>query len=145
MAPDSELAAGELISPNPEGSYFWQQLADGHVVLPHCSTCDEAFFYPRVLCPRCGSRAVDWIPASGAGTLYAFCVHYRSGAPGLRDATPFATAVVDLAEGPRVMGFLLDVPEDPERIRCDVPVVAEPIAVGDGKNALAFRPVTPFQ
>jgi len=135
---------GQPVSPSPEGEPFWQALAEHRLSLPRCRACTRTFFYPRAICPRCGSRELEWVTASGNGTLYSFCVHFRSFIPGLADAAPFATALVDLDEGPRVTGFLVGVPEDPELIECGVRVRAEFLDTGDGTSMLAFRP-TPQQ
>ena len=127
-----------VISPSPDGSRFWAALAEGRLVLPYCLACDSVFFYPRGHCPRCGSRSIDWTESTGTGTIYSFCVHYRSAAPGLDEAVPFVTVLVDLDEGPRLMGFLADAPADPEQIRCGTRVLARPLSLPDGRAALAF-------
>lgn len=75
-------------------------------------------------------------------------MHYRSAVPGLDEAVPFVTVLVDLDEGPRLMGFLADPPEhllahppeDPEQIRCGTRVLARPLRLPDGHAALAFAP-----
>lgn len=129
------------VSPNPEGAPFWAALGEHRLDLPWCVDCDAAFLYPRVLCPACGSRDVEWRTASGLGTLHSFCVISQSAVPGLKEAVPLATGLVALAEGPRVMAFLRGFPEDPELIRCDVPVRATYVDGADGATLLAFEPV----
>lgn len=131
-----------LLSPNPEGAPFWHALAEQRLELQRCADCGRLIFYPRGICPRCGGRDLDWERLSGRGTLYSFCVHYRTFLPALEPALPFATALVDLPEGARVTGFLVGVPDDPERIRCGIGVHAEFLAVTEGIGALAFRPDT---
>ena len=53
-------------------------------------------FYPRVAVPGTGEQDLDWVPASGRGTVYAITVNRA------RDAT-YNVALVDLVEGPRMM------------------------------------------
>lgn len=129
-----------VVSPTPDAAPFWDAAAEHRLVIPRCTVCEEFFFYPRAHCPRCGSRAVEWVEASGTGTLYSFCMQYRSAVPGLTDAGPFVTALVDLDEGPRLMAFLTGVPADPEQITCGVRVAVEFLDVADGQAVLAFRP-----
>jgi uncharacterized OB-fold protein len=138
-----DSALRPVIAPGPEGRPFWEGLQRGVVTLPRCTACDRLFFYPRPLCPECGSRELSWEEVSGRGRLEAFCVHYHSALPGLAEAVPFATALVRLAEGPRLMGFLLGVPEDPEQIRCGIELQARFVAGADGATALGFEPVPP--
>lgn len=128
------------LSPAPDASAFWEAAARHVLVLPHCDTCDAPFFYPRIVCPSCGTRELTWVEASGDGTLHSFCVHFHSSEEGLSAAVPFATALVDLEEGPRLMTFLVGVPEDPEQIRCGVPGRIEYVDVDGGHTVLAFRP-----
>lgn len=62
-----------------------------------CGGCRALLGYPRVLCPGCGSRALEWERSAGAGTVYsATVVHTREGDHGV--------LLVDLDEGVRVMG-----------------------------------------
>jgi uncharacterized protein len=62
-----------------------------------CGGCAALLGYPRVLCPACGSRALEWEHLDGTGTVYsATVVHTREGAHGV--------LLVDLDGGVRVMG-----------------------------------------
>ncbi len=128
------------ISPAPDAAPFWEAASRHELMLPHCTTCDSEFFYPRTLCPGCGSRDLEWREASGDGTLHSFCVHYQSSAPGLADGVPFATALVDLDEGPRLMAFLVGVPDDPELIEVGGRLRVEFHDLADGHTVLMFRP-----
>jgi uncharacterized protein len=131
------------VLPSPEGARHWAAAAERRLEIPHCDDCDTAFFYPRPLCPACGSRNVGWMVSSGRGTLHSFCVQYRSGVPGLAEAAPFVTALVDLDEGPRLMSLLVDVPADPEWLRCDTPVEVAYLELTDRISLPVFRPAAP--
>src|SRR5439155_447180 len=64
---------------------------------------------------------LEWVQASGRGTLHTFTVVNR----GARDfplGTPYVIAIVELAEGPRLMTNLVDVETDPARLRIGMPV-----------------------
>lgn len=128
-----------VVSPAPDGEQFWAALREHRLELPYCDDCDSAFFYPRAICPRCGGRAIRWVRSNGRGTLYSFCVQYRSAIPGLT-SSPFVTALVDLDEGPRLMGFLVGVPDDPEQIRCGTRVEAGFADLEAGQTVLTFTP-----
>ena len=49
-------------------------LAEGRLRLQRCDGCNRHIFYPRVLCPHCGSDSLTWVDASGRGTVYATTV-----------------------------------------------------------------------
>ena len=51
--------------PNPETKPFWDAAADGRLLLKRCRSCGEAHYYPRTLCPFCGSGETEWQPAAG--------------------------------------------------------------------------------
>ena len=53
-------------------------------------------FYPRVAVPGSGETDLEWVPASGDGSVYSITVNRtREGS--------YNVALVDLAEGPRLM------------------------------------------
>lgn len=95
---------------------FWEGAKEGKLMLPRCNDCNRVHWYPRILCPFCYSRSISWFEASGEGTLYSFAVQQRAFAPGWKDEGPYVTCFIDLNEGDRMFGVLLDVdvskPED---------------------------------
>lgn len=126
-----EPAAPRLVSPvrtgkaapvpTPETQPFWDGTAAGELRIQRCLDCRGAYFYPRPLCPRCGSAAVEWFTASGQATLYSYIISHRP-APGFEAESPYAIAVVQLAEGPRMMTSLVGVPATPEALVLDMPL-----------------------
>ena len=66
----------------------------------------SAIFYPRVLCPVCGSTSLAWETSGGRGTVYATTAVYH------RDCNPHNVALVDLEEGFRMMSRIEGVPAD---------------------------------
>jgi uncharacterized OB-fold protein len=105
--------------PTPETRPFWDGCAVGELRIQRCLDCNLAYFYPRPVCPGCGSARVDWFTASGAATLYSYVINYRP-APGFEDEVPYAIAVVELAEGPRMMTSLVGIPASPDALVLDM-------------------------
>lgn len=128
------------ILPSPEARPFWDAARRHELVLPHCRACDEEFFYPRTSCPHCGSRDLDWHRASGRGVLHTYCIHFQTGDPADREHLPFVTAIVELAEGPRLMSYLVDVQPRPDAIRCGIDVVVRFVDLPDGHSLPVFAP-----
>jgi uncharacterized OB-fold protein len=91
-------------------------------MLPKCQACGHVFWYPRVACPRCHTRGIGWIQASGRGTLHAFEVGYQSFNKAFKVAPPYVLAMIELAEGPRMLSNLINVEADPRTLKCDMPV-----------------------
>ena len=105
--------------PTPDTQPFWDGCARGALMLQRCRDCGEPYFYPRPLCPECGSTDVEWFAASGLATLYSYVINYRP-APGFEADAPYAIAVVQLAEGPRMMTNIVGVENTPENLILDM-------------------------
>lgn len=78
----------------------------GKLGFQRCRDCGRAVFYPRVLCPHCGSGALEWEESTGRGTVCATTAVHR------RDAEPYNVILVDLDEGFRMMSRVEDVPAE---------------------------------
>ena len=122
----------------PEAAEFWAATAEGRLLLARCDDCGVVIWYPRPLCPDCGSLRTSWSEASGRGILYTFTVVHRSQVPGYRDALPYVVAYVELAEGPRVLTNIVDCPPDEVAIGMPVRVVFHD--TGKGSALFRFRP-----
>lgn len=107
--------------PTPDTKPFWDGAAAGELRLPRCGDCDLVFFYPRSICPGCSSTTINWFAASGRGTLHSYLIAHRP-ARGFEAEVPYAVAVVQLAEGPRLMSSIVGVPNDTEHLELDMPV-----------------------
>ena len=89
--------------------------------IQRCLACQEAFFYPREICPRCSSSSVEWFECSGRATLYSYVIEHRP-APGFADDVPYVVALVELEEGPRMMTNIVGIKPDPELLTLDMPL-----------------------
>ena len=73
---------------------YWAAASDGKLAIRAASPAKSPYFYPRPLCPLCGSADTEWMTASGKGKIYSYSI--------IRNAKrPTAAAIVELAEGPR--------------------------------------------
>lgn len=113
-------------TPTPETRHFWEGTRRQQLLLQRCEACAHTYFPPRPFCPRCNSRSVATVPASGRATLYSYVISHRP-APGF--TPPFSIAVVTLEEGPRMMTNVVGCPQTPEALELDMPleVVYEPL------------------
>lgn len=107
--------------PTPETEPFWTGCASGELRLQRCQQCREFYFPPRPFCPACWSGDVAWEAVSGRGTLHSYLINYRP-APGYESDLPYAIAIVQLDEGPRLMSNIVDVENDPENLILDMPL-----------------------
>ncbi|MEW1973849.1 OB-fold domain-containing protein [Microbacterium profundi] len=103
----------EDLSPQTAPSVVFDAFAaEGILAFQECPECSRAVFPPRVLCPRCGSGTLEWKSSTGIGTVYS-CTTISP-----RDGQPYTVALIDLAEGYRMMSTVTD-------------PLGEPVSIGD--------------
>jgi uncharacterized OB-fold protein len=93
----------DLPAPDETTEPFWAGTREGVLRIKRCCRCHRAHFYPRPFCPHCWSDEVLWEDASGLATLYTWSVVHVNDLPPFPERVPYVAAVVDLAEGPRMM------------------------------------------
>ncbi|MFP4511670.1 MAG: Zn-ribbon domain-containing OB-fold protein [Acidimicrobiales bacterium] len=133
MPPDRPLP-----QPTPETQHFWDGTRAGELRLQRCSDCEHVYFPPRPFCPTCSSRSVEVFAASGRATLYSYVIHHRD-APGF--TAPYSIAVVELAEGPRMMTNIIGCDQTPDALDLDMELEVTFEPVSDEVTLPLFRPV----
>ena len=91
----SPLAVGEE-------AQWYEFCRERRLMIQKCIDCDSYQFPPRSVCQECLASDVEWVEASGSGTVFTFTIQYR-GRPNFDDQTPYAIVMIDLDEGPRMM------------------------------------------
>ena len=117
---------------NPETKPFWEAAAQGRLLIKKCLACGRVHFYPRAICPFCGSDKTEWVTASGRGTVYSYSVMRRV-------PVPYALAYVTLEEGVSMMTNIVDCDLDAIRIGQRVTVAFKPSE--GGPPVPMFRPM----
>ena len=123
--------------PTPETQHYWDGAAAGKLLLQSCTACKHVYFPPRPFCAVCGSREVSVVEASGKATLHSYVIHHRK-VPGF--TPPYAIAVVELAEGPRMMTNIIDSPQTPEALVLDMQLEVAFEKLDDKISLPVFRP-----
>lgn len=106
-------------NPIPTSEAFWAATKEHKLMLQRCAN-GHVFYYARTHCPDCLSRELEWIEASGRGTLYSFTVCERAQSPEFEADVPYTVAAIALEEGPRMTSLLVDTP--PAAVKCDMAV-----------------------
>ncbi|MHA6770312.1 Zn-ribbon domain-containing OB-fold protein [Sphingobium ummariense] len=91
---------------SPESQAYWEAAEREELLLRHCQDCARAHYYPRTICPLCGSENTAWRTSPGTGVVYAYSIARRG------PATPFAIGYVTLDEGVAILTNFIDVDED---------------------------------
>ena len=103
------------------GAEFYERAATtGALHLQRCDACSTWRHPPRIRCAACGSDAWAWHPVAGTGRLFTWTVTHRATDPAFADELPYAIVVVELDEGPRIVGNVVGIA--PAELRLDLPV-----------------------
>lgn len=111
-------------------------------MLQHCGPCAAAYFPPSPYCPQCLSDDVEWQVASGRGRLHTYVIAHRP-APGFDAEVPYAIAIVELDEGPRMMSNIVGIPNTPECLVLDMELRVTFESRGDDMRVPVFGPAGP--
>lgn len=125
----SDIGAPQSAAAQACDQRYFGALAEGRFEIPRCTGCGKFHFYPRVLCPHCGSQALEWQAPSGRGVVYSVTIVRKGG-----DAD-YTVALVDLDEGPRLMSRVVGTPV--EQV-CIGMAVRSRIDTVDGAPLLVF-------
>jgi uncharacterized protein len=128
----------DLPTVEDESRPYWEAAADGRLLIKRCHACGAAHHYPRPFCPACWSEDVSWEQASGKGILYTYSTVFRNDLQPFATWGPYIAAVVELAEGPRLMTNLVDCNPDDAHVGMAVEVAYRPLT--DELAAPVFRP-----
>ena len=114
-------------------AHWRQSLAEGRFLLQRSPADGRHFYPPRVIAPTPGGEALEWVEASGRGTVYS--VTMISPKP---PADPYNVVLVDLAEGPRIMSRAEGLPA--AEVTIGMPVQARIDKQEGGEPILLFVP-----
>ena len=124
----------------PFNEWFWTSGADGRLRIQGCGDCGQLVHPPAPICPSCRSTSHAPTEVSGRATVVGLTINQHPWLPGFDP--PYVIAVVELAEGPRLLTNLVGVEPDPELLPLDLPVEVVYDTVGDVTLPM-FRPVVP--
>ncbi len=122
------------LKPVPERTHeskpYWDGLMAGRLLVQKCGRCGKLRHYPRPLCDACFSFDVEWIEASGRGTVHSWTIAHHAFNPGFKDELPYVLVTVDLAEGVRMQAPLRGVEDNHIRIGLPVRIAFETPTAG---------------
>ena len=132
----TERREKSFLDPPEESAPFFDGAREHRLLIQRCTSCGKHQFYPRKVCIACGDTDVEWVEASGKGTVHTFTVVHR-GIPGWVEDGPYVAAVIDLEEGARMTSNVVDC--TPRDVTVGMPV--DVTFVDEGKYVLPrFRP-----
>ncbi|MGM7679410.1 Zn-ribbon domain-containing OB-fold protein [Microbacterium sp. A94] len=124
--------------PTPETQFYWDKVSERELWIQRCLTTGKHFFYPKLYSPFVLGGPTEWVRVSGKATLHSYNIMHRP-SPGFEERLPYAIAVVELAEGPRMMTNIVGVENTPEALQLDMELEVA-FEERDGVVLPVFRP-----
>ncbi len=96
----------------PEGvARFWREIPQRYnFIANQCNSCKRVFFPPRESCPQCRRKSygnmVD-LKLSGKGTVETYTIIHVA-PQSFENQAPYAVAIIQLDEGPRITAQIVD-------------------------------------
>ena len=125
---------------NPWAKPFWEAARKEKLIIQKCQDCNNHIFYPRIACPHCFSDKVEWVEASGKGTVYSYTVVTNNAPSAFIADMPFVIAIVKLEEGVQMLSNIIKC--NPDDVVCDMPVEVTFEKLDEEFTLPKFRPAT---
>ena len=99
---------------DPVAGPFFEAAAEMRLSVQKCDACGALRWPPLPRCPDCHARETTWVEAAASGTIWSFVTYHRAFQASLKDQIPYTVAMVQLDDGPYMVGRLsLDDDEHP--------------------------------
>lgn len=111
---------------NRDNAGFWEGVHAHRLLIQHCTACGTLRFPWLPGCNACGSSEWDTVEAAGEGTVFSHVVMHHPPFPAFSEdgeGGPYAVALIELAEGVRMVSNVIGVPYD--KVRVGMPVRLE--------------------
>ena len=92
--------------PTPVSQAYWEGCRSGQLLIQYCPQCSRYQFYPRSICTQCMSDKLDWVQATGQGTVETWTIVRRPVSEAYAAQAPFVLALIRLDEGPVMMSHV---------------------------------------
>jgi uncharacterized OB-fold protein len=125
---------------NRDNAGFWAGVAERRLLIQRCTRCATLRFPWLPGCNACAGQEWDTVEASGEGTVFSHVVVHHPSFPAFDpsgEGGPYAVALIELAEGVRIVGNVTGVPYD--KVRVGLPVRLEFLRTDPDLELPVFR------
>jgi hypothetical protein len=117
---------------------YWNAARQGRLVLQECRGCGKRQHPPLPACPDCHGTVFGWHECAGTGTVYTATVVRHPTHAAFADQVPYVIALIELAEGPRIVSTVTG--RAPEDVTAGLPVRVWFRTVNDTVTLPYFEP-----
>lgn len=137
------LSDEDLVKPlpiaTPWSQPFWDAAKQHRLVLKRCSKCGYIDHPPYLYCTNCLGDEHEWIDAEGKAVLAAYAINYFGVPFPFWEDLPYVVALIDLAEGVRMISNVIDCEFDELENGMELEVVFDDVS--DEISLPKWRPV----
>ncbi len=94
----------------PEARFWRESQSRYNMIGRRCGNCGKVFFPPRDICPKCRRASMgkmEKIKLTGRGTVVSY-TEVHEGLPSFQMQIPYTMAIIELDEGARITGQIVD-------------------------------------
>jgi uncharacterized OB-fold protein len=120
-------------------SLTWRRIPERYRMIgTACKTCDSYYFPPRQVCPQCRRKGkIEPFRFSGRGKVYSFTEIHAPPA-GFEKQAPYVMAIVELEEGTRCTGQVVDATKNDLKIGDSVEAVFRKLLSDDPEGPIHY-------
>ena len=122
---------------NEDNAPYWEYAKKHELRMQKCTRCGHIRFPVSIVCPKCHSMEAEWTRLSGKGKVYSYVIYH----PSYKDDIPYAVAIIQLDEGPRMESNITGC--QMEDIKIDMPVEVYFDDVTEDISLPKFKPAVP--
>ena len=90
---------------------YWREIPQRYNLIGNqCGSCNRIFFPPKEACPECRRKSIgkmNDLKLSGKGKIITFTIIHVA-PENFENQTPYPISVIELEEGPRITGQIVD-------------------------------------
>ena len=126
------------ITTDTDNKPFWDYVKQHELRVQKCTKCGELRYPVSPICPKCMSFKAEWVPLSGKGKVVSFIIVHRSRSPLFPPGTSFISAIIETAEGLRMLSNVVEC--KPEDVKIGMPVEVVFQDIGPELTIPRFKP-----
>jgi uncharacterized OB-fold protein len=109
---------------------YWEAARDKRLVVQECRSCGQVWHPPLPRCPHCHAADPGWRQVPGDGTVYTYTIVRHATHFAFAGEIPYVLAIVELAEGPRLVTTIAGIATEDVRVGLPVRVAFREVAKG---------------
>ena len=117
---------------------FWREIPNRYnLVGARCGNCNKVLFPPRYICPYCRRMGkLEPYRLKRRGKIFSYTIIHAA-ANGFEDQAPYALAIIELEDGPRLTAQVTDCNTDEIKIGDEVEIIFRRMGE-DGQDGVIY-------